>query len=164
LGAITVQSTPGTGKVFNVYLPRIESDAKETSEEIETIPVGKGRILFVDDEEDLAKVWPRMLQQLGYDVLAKTSSVEALEAFRAQPEEFDLVMTDYTMPDMTGEQLAREILKIRADMPIVLCSGFNEKIHEARAKELGITELVPKPLDLRTLAGVVRRALGKENH
>jgi PAS domain S-box-containing protein len=163
MGAITVQSTPGKGTVFSVYLPRLESDTKAISEKTETIPSGTGRILFVDDEEELAKVWPRMLQQLGYDVLAKTSSVEALQAFRAQPEEFDLVMTDYTMPDMTGEQLAREVLKVRPDVPIVLCTGFSEKINEEKAKALGITEFVSKPLDLRTLAGVVHRALGKGN-
>jgi PAS domain S-box-containing protein len=162
LGAITVQSSPGKGTVFCIYLPRLNSEPKPESADTGTIPVGKGRILFVDDEEDLVEVWPRMLQQLGYDVLAKTSGVEALEVFRAQPGEFDLVMTDFTMPEMTGEQLAREILTIRADMPIVLCTGFSEKINEAKAKELGITEFVPKPLDLRTLAGVVQRALGKQ--
>ena len=161
IGGFT-QSEPGKGTVFDIYLPKLDGGAKPEREESGPIPVGTGRILFVDDEVELVKVWPRMLQQLGYDVLAKTSSLEALDAFRAQPEAFDLVLTDFTMPDMPGDQLAGEVIKIRADVPIVLCTGFSDKINQARAKELGIAELVAKPLDLRTLAEVIQRALGKE--
>jgi PAS domain S-box-containing protein len=161
LGAITVQSEPGKGTTFHLYIPRIESQAKPEDSVTAPIPGGTERVLLVDDEESLLVIEQRMLERLGYSVLAKTSSIDALETFRGQPNQFDLVITDYTMPNMTGANLAREIVQIRADMPIVLCTGFSEQISEEKAKDLGITEFVLKPFELRTLAEAIHRALAK---
>jgi len=109
----------------------------------------------------LVAIGQRMLGQLGYDVVAKTSSMEALETFRSQPDQFDLVVTDFTMPGMTGASLATEVLGIRPDIPIILCTGFNERIDEDMAGELGIAEFVLKPLNMQVLQETVSRALGK---
>jgi CheY-like chemotaxis protein len=101
----------------------------------------------------------QMLESLGYTVTARTGSVDALADFRARPDAFDLVMTDMTMPRMTGADLSREILKIRPDIPIVLCTGFSETIRENSAKAIGIREFVLKPVVLKDLAHIIRRAL-----
>jgi PAS domain S-box-containing protein len=161
MGAITVHSEPENGTIFHVYLPRHEGKVQVESAQPAPIPRGTERILFVDDEAALAGIGQKILTQLGYEVLAKTSSVDALDTFRARPEHFDLVITDYTMPNMTGAELAGEILKIRADVPVVLCTGFSEMIDEEKAKKLGITEFVMKPFNMRTLAELCRRALDK---
>jgi PAS domain S-box-containing protein len=160
-GAITVHSEPGKGTVFHLYLPRHEGKIQGESAKPAPIPRGTERILFVDDEEALAEIGQEILTQLGYEVLAKTSSLDALDSFRSRPDQFDLVITDYTMPNITGAELAREILKIRADVPVVLCTGFSEMIDEEKAKQLGITEFVMKPFSMRTLAELSRRALDK---
>jgi PAS domain S-box-containing protein len=161
MGAITVQSEVGKGTTFHIYLPRLESILKSKAVETTPIPFGTERILFVDDEETLADIGQRVLKQLGYDVLINTNGIEALETFRSQPDHVDLVITDYTMPNMTGTELAREIFRIRADVPIILCTGFSDKISEEKAKDIGITELVMKPYGLRALAEVTRRAIDK---
>jgi two-component system cell cycle sensor histidine kinase/response regulator CckA len=161
LGAITVHSEPEKGTTFHIYLPRHEGKIKVESAALAPIPRGTERVLFVDDEEALAVIGQKLLTQLGYEALAKTSSVDALETFRGQPDHFDLVITDYTMPKLTGAELASEILKIRADVPIILCTGFSERIDEEKAKRLGISEFVMKPFTLRTLAELSRRALDK---
>jgi len=161
MGAITVQSEVGKGTTFHIYLPRLESIPKSKAEEITPIPFGKERILFVDDEETLADIGQRVLRQLGYDVLGKTNATDALETFRSHPDYFDLVITDYTMPNMTGTELAREVLLIRADVPIILCTGFSDNISEEKAKNMGMTEFMMKPYGLRTLAEVTRRAIDK---
>jgi PAS domain S-box-containing protein len=159
-GAVTVYSEPGKGSTFHVYLPRIESGepATETEQE-ELLPHGTERILFVDDEESIVIIARQMLNRLGYSVTTSTDSLEALRVFREQPERFDLVITDMTMPDMTGERLSRELMGIRPDIPIVLCTGFSELITEQKARELGIREFVMKPLTTKEMAIVVRRAL-----
>lgn len=159
-GAITVDSEPGKGSTFHVYLPRIESGAPaiETEQE-ELLPRGTERILFVDDEESIVIIARQILNRLGYSVTTSTDSLEALRVFREQPELFDLVITDMTMPNMTGERLSRELMCIRPDIPIVLCTGFSELITEQKASELGIREFVMKPLITKEMAAVVRRAL-----
>ena len=116
-------------------------------------------ILFVDDEEVMVETTKGMLENLGYKVVARTSSIETLEVFRNYPEGFDLVITDMTMPKMTGDELARELLKIRPDMPIILCTGFSEKIDEEKAKEIGIREFVMKPIVTREIAKTIRKVL-----
>ena len=126
-GTITVESEPGKGTTFHVYFPVIENDAETQEEDEEPLPTGNERILFVDDEQVLLHVAEEMLKQLGYDVVTQKSSVEALELFRAEPDRFDLVITDMTMPKMTGDQLARELMKIRSDIPIILYTGFSHK-------------------------------------
>jgi PAS domain S-box-containing protein len=161
-GAITVHSEPGKGTVFHVYFPRIETARAPENAENEPIPGGTERVLFVDDEKALTAMSEKMLQRLGYRVLAKTSSIEALEAFRAHPDGFDVVITDYTMPKMTGLALAREVIRIRPDIPVILCTGFTEKIIADEAMKAGISEFALKPLNLREIARLVRRALERK--
>ncbi|MBF0474435.1 MAG: PAS domain S-box protein, partial [Deltaproteobacteria bacterium] len=160
-GTIAVYSEPGQGATFNIYLPRANEELETTDGLPEPVSGGTERILFVDDEEPLNDMSKRMLEQLGYQVVTKLSSVEALSVFQAQPDQFDLVMTDYTMPQMTGVDLAREILRIRPDMPVILCTGFSEMISEEKAKALGILEFVMKPLNRSDTAQVIRRALDR---
>lgn len=163
-GAITVHSTPGEGTTFYIYLPRVEDAHAPTGKMEETTPVGSERILFVDDEEVLASLAKEMLEQLGYHVQASTSSVEALNMFRREPDAFDLIITDYTMPLMTGVDLAREILLARPGLPIILCTGYSEKINETVARETGVKELVMKPFNMQGIATVIRRALDGTQH
>jgi len=161
-GAITVHSEPGTGTVFQVYLPALAREASP----IETAPVsiatGSERIIVVDDEEKLVIAIKRMLEFLGYKVTAMTSSVAALSLFRQHPEGFDVMVTDYTMPGMTGIDLAREIIGVRPGFPIILCTGFTEKISEDTVKSMGIRALLMKPVTLRDLAETVREVLENE--
>ncbi len=162
-GSITVESEPGQGTTFHVYLPRIEY-SKETADRMaashyEWVPTGHERILFVDDEQALVDIGRQMLEHLGYKLVTRTSSVEALELFRAEPDAFDLVITDMTMPNMTGEKLAKAMMKIRPDIPIILCTGFSERITEKNAEEIGIKKLAMKPLVMLDLAKSIRTAL-----
>jgi len=163
-GAINVYSEPGIGTTFKVYLPSIETSTATETKSIESIPGGKEHILFVDDEEILAEIGREMVQCLGYKVAARTSSIEALEAFRAQPARFDVVITDMTMPNMTGVELAREVHRIRPDIPIIICTGFSELINEAEAKRLGIQKFLMKPLFLKDLALAMRDVLDKKKN
>jgi PAS domain S-box-containing protein len=159
-GAINVYSQPGKGTVFRVYLPQIERAPDEHRELHEApLPTGDERILFVDDESILAILGKLMLKPLGYTVVTQTSGVEALELFRNQPGAFDLVVTDMTMPQMTGAELARELMRIRADIPIILCTGFSHSMSEEKAKAIGIREYAMKPLIRQDLARIIRKVL-----
>jgi CheY-like chemotaxis protein len=126
------------------------------------MPRGSGRILFVDDEEALADLGKQVLSSLGYEVVAMTNGREALAVFRAQPNWFDLVFTDYTMPGMTGAELACRIISMRPDIPVVLCTGYSETINEERAREIGVSAFMMKPFTHRDIAEVVSKALGKK--
>ena len=117
------------------------------------------KIMMVDDEEDLVEIGAQMLSHLGYEVATRLDGVEALEAFREQPERFDLVITDMTMPNLTGDRLAKELMKIRPDIPIILCTGFSESITEEKATGIGIREFSMKPFVMRDLAMTTRRVL-----
>jgi len=130
------ESKPGKGSTFNVYIPRIEKEVTPKTEATEVLPGGSERILFVDDEQVLVNIGKEMLERLGYEVTARTSSIEALELFRVKPDQFDLVITDMTMPNMTGEKLAKEIMGIRADIPIILCTGYSEHIGRESAEKI----------------------------
>jgi len=123
------------------------------------IPSGTERILFVDDEEHLAELWGEMLESLGYQVAAHTSSREALATFQGNPEQFDLMITDMTMPEMTGTELSKAIRKIRPDLPIILCTGFSVRISEKEAKDIGIRRFLTKPLAILDLAKAIREVL-----
>ncbi len=158
-GDIDVKSTPEEGTTFEVYFPSIEQAAEEPDQETEALPTGNERVLLVDDETAMAEMEREMLESLGYKVTARTNSVEAFEVFSAQPDQFDLVITDMTMPLMTGAELSRKILKLRPNMPIVLCTGFSEKIQEETAKSIGVREFLMKPIILRDIAQIIRRAL-----
>jgi PAS domain S-box-containing protein len=130
-GAITVYSEPGKGSTFNVFLPRIKvPEGVAETEKMIPLPRGRERILFVDDEPFIVEIGKGMLEHLGYQVTTRTSSIEALEAFRAQPAKFDLVITDMTMPKMTGDKLAKELMRIMPNLPIILCTGLGV-CHEA---------------------------------
>lgn len=160
-GAITVQSEPGRGSTFHVYLPKAEHETGSASAPDIPIHRGKGRILFVDDEETLVDVGRQMLERLGYGVVAVTSSSEAYEQFCAHPLQFDLLITDHTMPHMTGLDLAKKVMALRSDISVILCTGYNEAITEETALALGIKVLLMKPLAMRDIAQAVWRVLGQ---
>ena len=158
-GAITVQSRLGKGSVFEVYLPRIKGCATPVVDDTAPLPTGKERILFVDDEKALVDLGRRMLERLGYTVDCRTSSIEALELFAAMPKNFDLVITDMTMPNLTGDKLAAEIMSICPGIPVILCTGFSEQITEDKAQKLGIKKFILKPMVMNKLACTVREVL-----
>ncbi len=158
-GAVAVASNPGRGTIFKVYLPiaprRAEGQVKD-----ETPAVGGNeRILFVDDEPALVEMGRQMLSRLGYRVTAASESSRALALFREDPGAFDLVITDMTMPHMTGDVLAAELMAIRPDIPVVICTGYSERISQESAFEAGIKALIYKPITRRELAGTVRSVL-----
>ena len=159
-GTITVASTPGQGTTFAIYLPRIDDDAPSPDRpEENAIPQGKGRILFVDDESTLTHMTAEMLSRLGYDATVHTSSVEALQTFQVAPWQFDVVITDQTMPVMTGERLARELRRIRPDIPIILCTGFSHTMTASKAQALGVDAFLLKPLGFRELGLAIQQVL-----
>jgi PAS domain S-box-containing protein len=159
-GAITCRSTPGKGTTFDIYLPELLSEEEVVKPlEDKPLPTGTERILFIDDEPALVKLADRMLKRLGYHVVTQTSSVDALSLFKKDPYKYDLVITDMTMPGMTGDKLAQKILEIRHDILIILSTGFSEHISEERAKMLGIREFIMKPLETRLLAETIRKVL-----
>lgn len=158
-GTITVDSVPGEGATARVFLPRIEGEVTPESHIIEAIPGGSERILFVDDEKPLVSLAKAMLERLGYDVIARKSSVEALNAFRQAPDTFDLVITDMTMPDMAGDRLAVEMMKIRSNIPVILCTGHSARINEDKALAMGIRAFLMKPFLKRDVAKTIRRVL-----
>jgi PAS domain S-box-containing protein len=162
-GAISVKSEPGDGTTFTVYLPRIETEKlpKEAAGE-RFLPTGDERILLIDDEPTLVDIGRQMLHRLGYQVVTRTSSTEALELFRSAPDEFDLIITDQTMPHMPGDELAKELMKLRPSMPIILCTGFSERISEQEAKSMGIKAFLMKPVVFRDLAATIRKVLEEE--
>ena len=159
-GAIQVYSEPGKGTEFHVYLPVV----KNVSEKNESfangpIPGGCEKILLVDDEEAIVTMEKQILERLGYQITSRTSSIEALEAFRAGPDKFDLVITDMAMPHMPGDKLAVELIRIRPRIPILLCTGFSESMSEDKIKNLGIRGFVLKPIIIKDLARKIREAL-----
>ena len=161
-GTIIVESSPEKGSAFDVFLPAIETEVTNQAEQAQLVITGSERILFVDDEDFQADIGKRMLERIGYRVTAKTSSVEAFELFRQSPDEFDLVITDMTMPDMTGDVLARKIIAIRPDIPIIVCTGYSERINSDIVKEIGIKELGMKPVVMKDIAQMIERILSKE--
>ena len=161
-GAILCKSTPQKGTLFEVYLPKLETDQTTLeAPEKRGLPSGHERILFVDDELNLANLAVDMLSRMGYQVVAKTSSVEALALFRDDPKGFDLVITDMTMPGMTGDRLTLELISIRHDIPVILCTGYHEHLSEIKANAKGIKEFIMKPFDMRTLTETIRKVLDK---
>ena len=158
-GAIAVKSEPGQGTTFEVFLPVSQNKVELTTDAGTEFPTGNERILLVDDEKTLVDLSRQMLERLGYSVEGLTSSIEALEMFKTRSDEFDLVMTDMTMPNLTGDKLAGELMKIRVDIPVILCTGFSEQISEGQAKELGIREFILKPIVMNRLAVILRSVL-----
>jgi CheY-like chemotaxis protein len=159
-GAMTVASTPGHGATFDVYLPCSKGAVKASTSRQEAIPSGHyERILFVDDEKALAHLGQAMLERLGYCAVVHTSALEALDIFRAAPQQFDLVITDQTMPHMTGDTFVRELRRIRPDIPVILCTGFSHTMSAEKARALGIDALLMKPLVSSDLGLAIQRVL-----
>jgi len=160
-GFITVESTPESGTIITVCLPRIDTPVvvPDFDTANDGIPRGNENILLVDDEEQVIKLARKVLIKLGYNVHARTSSLEALALFRSKPESYDLVITDMTMPNMTGIDLTQALMEIRPDIPIILCTGFSAMIDEAKAKALGIRAFVMKPIMKRKMARIIRQVL-----
>jgi len=161
-GAVTVESNPGEGSTFRAYLPKVLLKSEEQGSDYVDTPTGREHILFVDDEEALAELAQKMLARLGYSVTTKTSSREALDAVRSMPYWFDLLITDYTMPHMTGLNLAMEVKRIRPGMPVIVCSGHNEILNEKTASSFNIEGFVAKPFDRRELSKVIKEVLRSE--
>jgi len=161
-GCVAVNSEPGKGTVFNVLFPCVEDKPEPEVEISIEIPRGKGKILFVDDEKAIIDIMQPMIERLGYEVSVRTSSIEGLEAFRANPNRFDLVITDFTMPNMTGMELAKALFKLRSDIPVILCTGYSEHINEDKAKRSGIRAFVVKPVVLSEIASTIRKVLDND--
>jgi signal transduction histidine kinase len=158
-GTVEVESTPGRGSLFHVFLPAVEAEESDDDVARKVLPTGSEHILLVDDEEPIVHVGEIMFKRLGYTVTTRTSSVEALQLFKARPDEIDVVITDMTMPNMTGDKLAGEMLATRPDIPILLCTGFSEKINQEKAKQLGIRAFIMKPFVLHEIAHTLRTVL-----
>jgi signal transduction histidine kinase len=158
-GTIAVESRPGVGSIFRVLLPKVDAEIEKEQARPAYLPKGTERILFVDDEEMLREWGETALSRLGYTVTTMADSAEALKVFCSDPTGFDLVITDQTMPSMTGIQFAKELLKVRPDMPVILCTGHSETISPDIAKDAGIREYLMKPLARQELAATVRQVL-----
>lgn len=158
-GAITVESQIGQGSTFRVLFPVVDDSEIPITAGKRRLPAGTEHILLVDDEKEIVLIEQQMLERLGYKVTARTGSVDALHVFQANPSEFDMVITDMTMPNMTGDQLAHEIIKIRPEIPIVLCTGFSENMNDEKAKSLGIHKFVFKPVSMEEIANTIRDVL-----
>ncbi|RJP83346.1 MAG: response regulator [Desulfobacteraceae bacterium] len=158
-GAITVESQIGQGSTFSVFFPVVDDTEIQITATKKKLPAGTEHILLVDDEKEIVLIEQQMLERLGYKVTTRTGSVEALHVFQTHPSEFDMVITDMTMPNMTGDQLAHEIIKIRPDIPIVLCTGFSENMNDEKAKSLGIHKFVFKPVSMEEIANTIRDVL-----
>jgi PAS domain S-box-containing protein len=160
-GSIQVKSVPGKGTTFQAWLPAIEVEDKDSPPAETPLPLGNENILFVDDEPDLVDVGLQMLTMLGYRVTAINDSQEALDRFRQSPQEFDMVITDMTMPRMTGDVLSQHLLAVRTDLPIIICTGYSDRVDVESIRSMGLAGLVYKPLVTRDLAELIRKILDK---
>ncbi|MBA4366990.1 MAG: hypothetical protein C0403_05055 [Desulfobacterium sp.] len=161
-GDIKVSSKPGVGTTFFVLFPVIEKEIPEMESSILDLPTGNEQVLFVDDEKFLVDIGIEMLNDLGYKVEGRTSSYDALEAFRANPDKYDIVITDMTMPEMSGDKLAMEIKKIRSDIPIIICSGFSKVMTQEKAQRIGVKSLLNKPITMEEMAHTIRKELDEK--
>ncbi len=160
-GDIKVESKIGKGTTFHVYLPMTERKTTILKMGDTELPGGNERILFVDDEESAVRAAQKMLERVGYSVTSSTNSLETLETFRKNPEAFDLIITDMTMPNMTGKELASEIKKVKPEIPIILCTGFSDQIDETKAKKIDIDAFIMKPIIRNEIVNTIRDVLDK---
>ncbi len=159
-GAIKMESEPGKGASFHVYFPSIQEDTRQESlEKQQAIPGGHEHVLLIDDEAFLLDMGADMLRSLGYSVTVRRSGFEALEIFGERPDQFDLVVTDQTMPGMTGMELARKLREIRPELPVLVCSGYTDRMSEEEARQIGIKQYIMKPFGKRDMAFFLREAL-----
>jgi signal transduction histidine kinase/CheY-like chemotaxis protein len=164
-GSIKVESTVGEGSVFRVYLPIAQKDtAVEQVVSMGELQVGSGSILLVDDEEQVVQVTGEILQSLGYNVVGRTVSQDALQLFSRSPHDFDLVITDLTMPGLTGLELSEGMKRVRSDIPIILFTGYSDQVSKDAAVQAGIDEYCMKPISMRELSTVVGRFLGTDTN
>ncbi|MCP3930919.1 MAG: response regulator, partial [Bacteroidetes bacterium] len=161
-GDIKVDSEIGNGTTFTIYLPMIEkSKLSKSLGTAEQNPTGTERILIVDDEISVARLEKQMLERLGYTVIEYSSSQLALDAFKQAPDSYDLVISDMTMPDMTGDRLAQKLISIRSDIPIIICTGFSERIDSGKSEAIGIKGFLMKPVVKLEMAQMVRKVLNE---
>lgn len=160
-GTITVETRPGKGTIVHVYLPKTETEPRETAKRIQKLKKGTERVLFIDDEEFILDMAKQMLESLGYHVTATTNSAHALDLFKNNPDSFDIVISDQTMPEMTGLQLSKAIKSIKA-VPFILLTGFSDAVNSESVKSAGIDAFFMKPLTKKELSKIVRMALNKK--
>jgi CheY-like chemotaxis protein len=158
-GEITVESEQGKGTTFNIYLPRVQPQTAEIDSGFSTSSGGNEHLLIVDDEEEITIMAKRLLEKLGYRVTTRNSSVDALKLFSASPREFDMVITDQTMPYLSGSDLASELMAIRPDIPVIMMTGYSEAITAKSARRLGIRDFLCKPLVASELNSAIRKHL-----
>ncbi len=163
-GDLIVESQPGKGTAFTILLPQTIAELGTEEDVFAKVQTGSESILFVDDEKTLMDLGKKMLESLGYTVTAKNSSIEALETFQQTPDKFDMVITDQTMPHMTGYDLAKRILEVKPEIPVVLCTGYSETVTPEKAEACGIKALMYKPISKKEIARTVREVLNKHNH
>ncbi len=164
-GYIDVSSEPGQGTMFRILLPMVrrENVQKKRKTNTEVLPTGTEHVLIVDDEPLIVELNRKILVSLGYQVTSVTSSEKAMELFRSRKDDFDLLITDLTMPGLTGIELTKGILKIRPDLPVILCTGFSEQANAERARDCGICEYLHKPVTIKSMATIVRQVLDDRN-
>ena len=163
-GAVRIESRPGKGTAFRVLFPSSMQDADEDKTKrkrrtTKELPKGNESVLFIDDEKSIARMYKTILSRLGYRVTAETNPLQALRRFEAAPDDFDLVVSDISMPDMSGDKLAKKLLEIRPGLPIIVCTGYSETISEKRAAEMGIRGFLMKPVDKAEMASLAREVL-----
>ncbi len=163
-GDIQVSSRIGHGTIFNVYFPLIgQFDENSGEQQVEDLETGTEKILLVDDEAAIVKLGKQMLEKLGYQVTEKTNSIDALKTFRSSPDSFDIIVTDMSMPGLTGMQLAKEILSIRPELPIVICTGFSERLNEEQVYDLGVKGFLMKPVSKAQISETIRKLLDQQS-
>jgi CheY-like chemotaxis protein len=160
-GAVTVESTPGKGAVFTIHLPVVNDEALSESKASEEIPSGTESILFIDDEASIVNMNRSILERLGYQVDTRMNPEDALNLFQSRPQEYDLVITDMTMPQMTGVQLTEHLKALRSDIPVIICTGHSSLIDEIKASELEIDAYLMKPITKKAIATTIRSVLDK---
>jgi CheY-like chemotaxis protein len=157
-GAITVESEVGKGTTFQIYFPAVEQATVDAKRSAQTVSHGQGqRVLYIDDDEALVFLATRMLERAGYRVTGFIDPQHALDAFRSKPDEYDVVVTDLSMPGMPGSELARELQRIRPDVPIILTSGYIRSGESELAKRLGVRAVILKPNTVDELANTLHR-------
>lgn len=158
-GFVTCENKPEYGAIFRVFIPAVEKQAVTAAQPDAAVAHGKERILFIDDEEILAEMGRIMLERLGYKVTVRSSSIDALTTFQNQPDQFDAIITDQTMPGITGFDMARRMLQLRPDIPIILCTGYSNLITEEQIRKAGIKGFLMKPMSKKDVAQLLRKVL-----